>query len=84
MTASEIVELGFCLIGDLVVIFELIGNFCRSCTSDRTEVMIPPINAFAGLAIIRCPAKISGIDVCRQALLKAVQLIRTDKMHFAR
>ncbi len=83
MTTRKIVELGFCLIGDFIVILELIGDFCRSSTGDRAKIMIPPVNTFARLAIIRCPAKIGRINVCRQALFKAVQLIRADKMHFA-
>ena len=45
--------------------------------------MIPPVNAGIGLGPVGSPAKIGGVNVRRQALLKAVKLIRPDKVHLA-
>ena len=68
---------------DLVVILHLVGGFGDARAGDRAEIVIPPVDALAGLAVIGRPAEIGGIDVRGQPLLEAVQLVRTDEMHLA-
>jgi len=46
--------------------------------------VIPPVDALAGLAVIRRPAEIGWIDVGRQAFLEAMELVGPDEMHLAR
>ena len=45
--------------------------------------MIPPVDPLAGLAVIRRPAEIGGVDIRCQPLLEAMQLVRPDEMHLA-
>ncbi len=84
MAAREVVELARRVVGDLVVIFHLVGDLGNAGAGDRTQIVIPPVDAFAGLAVVRRPAEIGGIDVGRQPLLEAMQLVWADEMHLAR
>ncbi len=83
MTARQIVKLRLRLIGNLVVIFELVGDLGGTCVGNRTEIVIPPVDALTGLAVVGRPAEIGGIDVGREALFEAVQLIGSDEVHLA-
>ena len=46
--------------------------------------MIPPVDPLTGLAVIRRPAEIGGVDIGGQPFLEPMQLIGTDEMHLAR
>ena len=81
---GELIEFLGGVEGHLIIIFHLVGGLRNAGTRHRTQIVIPPVNAFTGFAIIRRPAKIRRIDIGRQPLLEAVQLIRPDKMHLAR
>lgn len=83
VAASQIIELRFGLIGHLIVIFELVGDFGGTCSGDGAEIVIPPVDALAGLAIIGRPAEIRRVDVGRKPLFKTVELVRPDEMHLA-
>ncbi len=67
----------------LVVIFHLVGDLGNARAGDRAKIVIPPVDAFSRLAIVRCPAEIRRVNVRGQALFKAMQLIRADEMHLA-
>ncbi|MNL59078.1 hypothetical protein D3C87_1827750 [compost metagenome] len=60
------------MIGHLVIIFHLIGDFSDTRTGDRAEIVIPPVDPFAGLGIIRRPTEIRRIDIRRQTLFEAM------------
>lgn len=79
----QVIELASGVVGYLVVILHLVGDFGNPCTRHRTEIVIPPVDPLARLGIIGRPAKIRGIDVGRQTLFEAVQLVRPDEMHLA-
>ncbi len=83
LTPAQIVNLAGGVIGDLIVIFHLIGNLGHPGPGDRPKVVIPPVDPLAGFAIIRGPAEIGGVNIGRQALFEAVQLIGADEMHLA-
>ena len=82
--ARQIVELLHRLMADVVIIFQLVGDLGHACAGDRAHVVIPPVNPLAGLAVIRGPAEIGGVDVGGQAFLEAVQLVGAYEMHLAR
>ena len=69
--------------GDLVVIFELVGHLRHAGFGDGGEVVVPPVDALAGLRPVRRPAEIGRVDVGGQPLLEAVQLVRPDEMHLS-
>ena len=81
--SRELVEPEFGVIGDFVVIFELVGNFSGAGIRNGTEIMVPPIDPLVRFRPVRCPAEIGRVDVCRQALFKTVHLIGTNKVHLA-
>ncbi len=83
-TAGEVVELLHRLEGDLVVVFELVGDLGDARAGDRAEVVVPPVDALAGLAVVGRPAEIGGVDVGGEPFLEAVQLVGADEMHLAR
>ena len=70
--------------GDLVIIFQLIGDLGHARARDGSKIVVPPVDPFPRLAVVRGPAEIGGIDVGGQTLLEAVQLVRADEMHLAR
>ena len=80
----QVIDLARCLECDGVVIFHLVAYFGHPCARHRPHVVVPPVNAFAGFAIIGGPAEISGIDISGQTFLEPVQLVGADKMHLAR
>ncbi|MCY1238204.1 hypothetical protein D9M72_509290 [compost metagenome] len=82
--ARQLVELLVGEEGDLVVIFHLVGDLGDAGAGDRAEIVVPPVDALAGLAIVWRPAEIGRVDVGRQPFLEAVQLVRADEMHLAR
>ena len=82
--ARQVVDFLHGLVGHIVVIFQLIGNLGHARAGDRAKVVIPPINPLTWFAVIWGPAEIGGVNVGRQALFKAVQLVWTDKVHLAR
>jgi hypothetical protein len=51
---------------------------------DGAEIVVPPVDPLAGLAVVRRPAEIGGVDVGGQPLLEAVHLVGSDEMHLAR
>ncbi|MNS74770.1 hypothetical protein D3C72_1082540 [compost metagenome] len=81
--ARQIVELAGGVIGHLIVIFHLVGDFGDTRTGDGAEIVIPPVDALAGLGIIRRPTEIRRIDIRRQTLFEAMQLVGPDEMHLA-
>ena len=83
-TARQVVNLARRLVGHGVVIFHLVAGFRHARTRDRPHVVIPPVDTFARLAVIRRPAKVGGVDIGGQAFLEPVQLIGADEMHLAR
>ena len=82
-STGKLVKLGLCVIGDLVIIFHLVGRFSHTGTGHRAHIVIPPINPLTGFAVIGGPAEISGINVSGQTFLKAVHLIWANKVHLA-
>ena len=84
VAARQVIDLLHAVERDLVIVFHLVGNLGHARARDRSHVVIPPVDPFAGLAIVRRPAEIGGIDVRRQPLLESMQLIRADEMHLAR
>ena len=83
LAARQIINLARRVIGNLIIIFHLIGDFGHTRAGDRPHIVIPPINPLTGFAIIRRPAKIGGINIRRQTLLEPMHLVRTDEMHLA-
>ena len=81
--ARQIVELARRVVGNLVVIFHLVGYLGNAGAGDRSHVVIPPVDALARLAVVRGPTEIGRIDVGRQAFFESVQLIRPHEMHLA-
>ena len=81
VTAGQIIKLSRGVIGDLVIIFHLVGDLGHTRTGDGSHVVVPPINAFARFAVIRRPAKIGRVDIGGQPLFKPVKLIWPNKMH---
>ena len=79
----EIIDLCNGLMRDIVVVFELIGDLGDTGARHGSEVVVPPVDAFARLAVVGRPAEIGRIDVGGQAFLEAVQLIGSDEMHLA-
>ena len=84
MAARQVIDLAGGVIGDLVVIFHLVGNLGHPGTRHRAEVVIPPVDPLARLAVIRRPAEIGGVDIGGQAFLEPVHLVGADEMHLAR
>ena len=74
MAARKLVQFLHSEIRDLVVIFHLVGNLGHASTRHRAHVVVPPVDALAGFAVIRRPAEIGGIDVGRQAELNSAAL----------
>ena len=82
--ARQVPELGDSAEADLVVIFKLVGDLGHARAGHRAEVVIPPVDAFARLAVVRRPAEIARVDIGGQPLFEAVQLVRANDMHLAR
>ena len=68
---------------DIIVIFQLVGDFGNACAGDRAHVVVPPVDPLARFAVVGRPAEIGGVDVSGHAFLEAVQLVRADKVHLA-
>ncbi len=68
---------------DLVVVLELVRHLRDSGLLDGRHRVVPPVDALAGLAPVRSPAEVAGIDVGREPLLEPVQLIGADEVHLA-
>ena len=83
IATRQIVKLAGGLMGNLIIIFQLIGCHANIGARDTAHVVIPPIYAITNLTIIRCPAEIGRVNICGQALFKAMQLIRTNEVHLA-
>ena len=84
LAARQIIQLGLGVIGDLIIIFHLVGNLGHTRACDRPHIVIPPVDPLARLAIIGRPAKIGGVDIGGQAVFEPMQLIGADEMHLAR
>ena len=84
MAARQVIELAGRVIGDLIVVFHLVRNFRDASTSDRPHIVVPPVDPLAWFAVIWGPAEIRRVNVCGQTLFKPMQLIRANKVHFAR
>ena len=69
--------------GDFVVEIELVGAHAEAGLRHRTHIVIP-VRPLRRMIPVRRPAVVGGIDVGRQALLEAVQLVGAAKMHLAR
>ena len=81
--AGEVVELGGGVVGDLVVVLELVGDLGGAGAGDRAEVVVPPVDALVGPGLVGGPAEVGGVDVGGQPLLEAVQLVGADEVHLA-
>ncbi len=68
---------------DFLVIFDLEGGGGDTRFDHAVHVMVPLVDALVRQFPIRRPGEIAGIDVGRDALVEAVQLIRADEMHLA-
>ena len=66
---------------DLVVVLQGVRDIGHAGLRDRARVVEPPVDPVVRLAPVRRPAEVTGIDVGRQPLLEAVQLIRADEVH---
>ena len=66
---------------DLVVVLELVRDLRDPGLLDRAHVVVPPVDTLAGAAPVRCPAEVARVDVRREPLLEAVQLVRADEVH---
>jgi len=69
---------------DVVVIFQLVGDFRHACVRHRAQVVIPPVDAFPRFAVIGGPAEVGGVDISRQAFFEPVHLVGAYEMHLAR
>ena len=67
--------------GHLLVKFDLQSRRRVTRLEHRVHVMVPAVDPFIGMFPVGHPGEIGGIDVGRGALLKAVKLVRPDKMH---
>ena len=83
IATHQIIKLAGSVMGNLIIIFQLIGCLANTGARDAAHVVIPPIYAVTGLTIIQCPAEIGRINICGQALFKAMQLIRANEVHLA-
>ena len=83
MSARQVVEPARGVVGDLVVILHLVGDLCNAGARDGAEIVIPPVDPLSRLAIVGGPAEIGGVNVRRQPLFEAMQLVRPDEMHLA-
>jgi hypothetical protein len=72
------------VVGDVVVVFHLVGDLGHAGAGHGAEVVIPPVDPLAGLAVVGGPAEVGGVDVGGQPLLKAVHLVGADEVHLAR
>ena len=81
--ARQIIELAGGLIGNFIVIFQLVRGFANTSAGDAAKVVIPPFNPFTRPTIIGGPAKIGRIDIGGQPLFEAMQLVGADKMHLS-
>ena len=81
--AGQVVDLLHGLMADVVVVFELVGDLGHARARHGPQVVIPPVDAFAGFAVVGGPAEIGGVDVGGQAFLKPVQLVGADEVHLA-
>ena len=84
VAARQIVELLRREVGHLVVVFELVGDLGDARAGHRAHVVIPPVDALAGPAVVRGPAEIGRIDIRGQPRLETVELVGPDEMHLAR
>ena len=84
MSARQVVYLAQRLVGDLVIELQLVAGLGHARTGDRSEIVIPPVDPLARLAVVGRPAEVGGIDVGRQTLLEAVKLVGADKVHLPR
>ena len=64
-----------------IIIFHLIADFGDPCTSNRVQIMIPPINSLTWFTVIRCPAKVGQLNIGCGAGFKAMRLVRALIMH---
>jgi len=69
---------------DLLVEIELVGGLGDAGPQHRVHVVVPPVDALFRMVPVRRPAEIGGVDVGREPLLEAVQLVRADEVHLAR
>ena len=68
--------------GDLVVEVELVGAHADAGLGDRTHVVIPA-RPLVRPVPVRRPAKVGRVDVGRQPLFEAMQLVGTAEVHLA-
>ena len=57
---------------DFVVVFHLVGGFGDAGVGDGAEVVVPPVYALAGFAVVGGPAEVGGVDVGGEAFFEAV------------
>ena len=81
LAAGHVEELAAGMKDDLVVEVDLIRASAGSRLRDRVHAVIPARPLLEARPIGR-PAEIGGVDVGRQALLEAVQLIGPAEVHF--
>src|SRR3546814_11358954 len=81
--SSDLVEFRFALEGDLVIVFELIGDLGDAGAADGAEVVIPPVDALARLAVIRGPTEVGGVDLGGRRIIETTKLGGADEVHLA-
>ena len=68
---------------DLVVVVDLERGLGNTAFLDGLHVVIPLVDPLIRGFPIRCPGKVGRVDVGGHTVLKAMHLVRPDKMHLA-
>lgn len=71
-TSGKLIEFLTGKMGNLIIIFQLIGGLGYPCPGHRAQIMIPPVYALSGLSVIRRPAKISRVNIGSKTFFKTM------------
>ncbi len=82
-TAREVPQLAYGVVGDVVVVVELVRHVGDAGVDDRIHVVEPPIESTIGIGPVRGPAEVGRVDVGGQSFFEPVQLIGSDEVHLA-
>ena len=72
MAPTQIIDLASRVIGNLVVVFQLVGYFADTRAHDAAKVVVPPFDPLAGFTVVRRPTEIRRVNIGGQAFLKSV------------